>query len=107
MKAYAYKAALYCEPCREKIKAARNAVAWPRVMKEDSDYYPQGPYPAGGGEADCPQHCDACGAFLENPLTDDGREYVRAALERADGDPETLEQWRQFYGAEIDALVTH
>ena len=31
----------------------------------------------GGGESDTPQHCDDCDVFLENPLTDDGNEYVR------------------------------
>ena len=45
----------------------------------DSDDFPKGPYPYGGGEADCPQHCDACGIFLENPLTEEGAAYVREA----------------------------
>src|SRR3954469_15157799 len=42
----------------------------------DSDKFPKGPYENGGGEADTPQHCDQCMAFLENPLTEDGCAYV-------------------------------
>jgi hypothetical protein len=34
----------------------------------DSDKFPKGPLADGGGESDCPQHCDTCGVFLENPL---------------------------------------
>jgi hypothetical protein len=47
----------------------------------DSDDWPKGPYRHGGGEADCPQHCGACGLFLENALTDDGDSYVRELAE--------------------------
>ena len=43
----------------------------------DSDDYPKGPYADGGGEADSPQFCAHCNAFLRNPLTADGLEYVR------------------------------
>ncbi len=81
---------------------------------DDSEQWPQGPYPDGGGEADCPQHCDCCGAFLENPLTDDGDSYVREKAEpfnapdsswdeiatRAEsaGQP-VLAEWIRFYFA--------
>lgn len=79
--AYIYKAALYCPACADLIKRGHsNALVWPRGMKEDSEYWPQGPYPNGGGEADCPQHCDACHMFLENPLTGDGENYVREKI---------------------------
>jgi len=49
----------------------------------DSNEYPKGPYEYGGGEADYPQHCDGCGLFLENSLTEDGVYYVLRVLNRA------------------------
>jgi hypothetical protein len=62
---------------------------------------PDGPHLNGGGEADSPQHCDACGVFLENPLTTDGYRYVNEALiEHArdgDGNAEVLAEWAKFY----------
>jgi hypothetical protein len=45
-----------------------------------SDVWPDGPFADGGGEADCPQHCDHCSVFLENPLTQDGYDYVADAV---------------------------
>lgn len=109
MKAYAFNAALYCEQCGDEIKAALAG-----KESEDSNVYPQGPYPNGGGEADCPQHCDSCGEFLENVLTGDGDKYVRdqaapydapdsswdeiAQRAEQDGKP-VLAQWFRFYFA--------
>ncbi len=46
----------------------------------------EGPYPDGGGEADCPQHCAACGIPLENPLTSDGVTYVLDAIRESTAD---------------------
>jgi len=63
----------------------------------DSDDYPKGPYPDGGGEADSPQHCDGCAVFLENDLTSEGREYVQETINRDEGDPEILQTWSQHY----------
>jgi hypothetical protein len=57
----------------------------------DSDEYPKGPYPNGGGESDSPQHCADCREFLENPLTSDGYDYVRENQN---------DEWDSFY--EID-----
>lgn len=76
MNAYVYQAALLCEDCGGQEIARINGI-WERsslgaMPTEDSDDYPQGPYPNGGGESDSPQHCDSCGTFLENPLTSDG-----------------------------------
>ena len=88
---------LYCEDCGNEI---RNHVSRtnPRPAKEwqnDSDVYPQGPYPNGGGEADLPQHCAAgenclvafhcsdgtkIGVWLENELTEEGVTYVKEAV---------------------------
>lgn len=80
MKAYVYQAALWCETCAEHVKRriAATSAGVGGGQIEDSDHWPQGPFSDGGGEADSPQHCDGCGVFLENPLTDDGAEYVKA-----------------------------
>lgn len=81
MKAYIYCAALYCESCGDIIRANLESAGKAPLKLEnestwDSDTYPKGPYSDGGGEADCPQHCDSCGVFLENALTDDGDAYA-------------------------------
>jgi hypothetical protein len=99
MNVYVYNAALYCATCGEYHV---NRLRFSKVADTgDSDDYPQGPYGDGGGEADCPQHCDNCGCFLENPLTSDGRIYVREALEEhanhGRGDPLVLGEWEEFY----------
>lgn len=85
MNAYAYKAALYCEDCGKAIAAKldRCGFTLDETFRADSERYPQGPLPFGGGEADCPQHCVKCGVFLENSLTTDGRAYVHEAIDRA------------------------
>ncbi len=102
MNAYIYQAALYCKDCGASIREhlAREGRAPSNPSDEatfDSDEYPKGPYPDGGGEADCPNHCDGCGMFLENPLTSDGYEYIAEAVARG-GD--VAELWADFYGIE-------
>jgi hypothetical protein len=101
MDAYIYRAALYCESCMMKLEIERypeDDWRW-----QDSDHSPQGPYADGGGEADTPQHCDHCGVFLENPLTDDGARYVLDAIIRewrAASTPdgiETVYDWANRY----------
>jgi hypothetical protein len=104
MKAYMFHASWLCEDCG---KAVSKEVDRDGVQDTgDSDAYPQGPYGDGGGEADCPQHCDHCHVFLENPLTADGEEYVRDALrdrryldpnDPRYGDPVVLGEWRDHY----------
>ena len=100
MDAYIYQAALICSDCAAQVK---NTIVPPYGYNEydesswDSDDYPKGPYSDGGGEADCPQHCDHCRTFLENPLTDVGEVYVRAAVSVGDGDKEVLAEWKAFY----------
>lgn len=109
MDAYVYQAALICSACVDRLKATLPIPDGADLDNEssfDSDDYPKGPYGHGGGEADCPQHCDCCGSFLENPLTDDGREYVREAFrefgETGHGDWTVLRQWADFYGQPDD-----
>ena len=101
MRAYVYRAALYCEGCGERIIGE---LAASLAYENDSEWFPQGPHPNGGGGADTPQHCDSCGVFLENPLTADGVEYVREAIayyvDRHGYTGSTTGQWAEFYGLE-------
>ena len=103
MDAYVYQADLICEDC------ALAEIEWLKADgisdSGDSETWPQGPYSDGGGKSDSPQHCDICGIFLENPLTREGENYVRAAIaddtDWRDGKPiepgSTLGQWREHY----------
>jgi len=113
MEAYVYQAALLCADCAvitmnefELFNMLSGSSSPFRRSKPwtDSDRYPQGPYPSGGGEADNPQHCDACGVFLENPLTGDGSRYVNEHLiEHArdgSGDRDVLATWAKYYNAQ-------
>ena len=104
---YVYQAGLHCETCGEAIKRDLDAAGMQPDFPEnestfDSDDYPKGPYGDAGGEADTPQHCDSCGGFLGNPLTDDGAAYVASAFaeyaETGRGNADVLEEWREFYG---------
>jgi hypothetical protein len=90
-------------PCKQPYSAAFDALEKviirskiPAVNDQssyDSDEYPKGPYPDGGGEADTPQHCDHCHCFLENPLTSDGYDYVREKQNA---------EWDSFYDIDRD-----
>ena len=116
MEAYAYKAALYCADCADDIKARLTPPVVPDDESSfDSDDYPKGPYDCGGGEADSPQHCDGCGLFLENPLTNEGADRLRLDAEQFETTPDmsweeiaqaaeatgfhTFAQWTRFYFA--------
>jgi hypothetical protein len=64
----------------------------------DSGDWPKGPYADGGGEADHPQHCGSCGAFLRNALTGDGDEYVLSHIaDDPDCENAVTQQWREWY----------
>ena len=83
---FIFQSALYCEECGEDIRnGLTEAGEAPADIDDESSYcsdkFPKGPYRNGGGEADSPQHCDCCRAFLQNPLTGDGYEYVRKAVD--------------------------
>ena len=80
MKIYMFEADWYCKPCGEAIAATLpDPDAWEREHP-DSCSYPVA-YDSSEGESDTPDHCGTpdCQLFLERPLTDDGREYVREA----------------------------
>lgn len=92
--AYAYQAALYCGDCgRSLVERAREAGT---EDDGDSETFPQGPYPDGGGEADSAHFCDSgrgclsavevvghkVGRPLGNPLTSDGVEALVSSVKR-------------------------
>ena len=122
MEAYIYQADIWCESCGEQIRREliRTGKAPSDPQDEssyDSDDFPKGPYPDGGGEADMPQHCGSggtCllaevdngrtyGAFLENPLTEDGRAYVLKALRDhyTKGGSPLASMWAAYYDIEL------
>lgn len=110
-----YRAALYCAECGTKIRAELDAAGKRPADPDDeasydSDDYPKGPFGDGGGEADTPQHCDACHTFLENPLTSEGKAYVcRAvlddALAGADARGVAWNEWRPFYDVDVMTIA--
>jgi hypothetical protein len=104
MDCYVFQAALICEDCCDALKANNAKPDYADESDEstyDSDDWPKGPYGDGGGEADCPQHCDKCGVFLDNPLTGDGESYVRDAfrefVELGRGAIDVLAEWKAAY----------
>ena len=91
---YAYNAALYCEDCGSDIIDHLEGLE----DTGDSGDYPQGF--SGHEEADCPQHCDACGVFLQNDLTSEGYEYVKERVREAVAKgkaTDVLLEWICFY----------
>ena len=105
--AYIYQAALVCDECaRETMKQLQPPANPADEHTFDSDDYPKGPYPNGGGAADGPQHCDKCGVFLENPLTTDGNVYMQDMVDEAirdgRGEEPHIREWMDFYGYHPD-----
>ena len=70
MDVYIFQAALWCEECGEAIRGRLTESGNAPGDAEDegsydSDDFPKGPFPDGGGEADTEQCCDGCGCELE------------------------------------------
>jgi hypothetical protein len=121
MNVYIYAADIYCEECgaaiRDQITGEGHAPAdIDDETSYDSDEFPKGPYKDGGGKADCPQHCGCgaecvnamtldddtkVGAWLENPLTTTGAEYVRDAYRKGG---EVAAAWSVWYAEEFGNL---
>ena len=105
MNVYIYQAALYCEDCGLDIRMRLDTTDKRPDDPEDeytydSDEYPKGPYPDGGGESDSPAHCDSCQLFLENPLTSDGEQYVRETVD--ENSKPLVQEWAQYYSYLFD-----
>ena len=75
MDAFAHQSSLICGSCAQDFY---NRMGVNTAWSDDPDVCPQGPHSDGGGEADAPQHCGRCHEFLENPLTTDGADHLRA-----------------------------
>jgi hypothetical protein len=113
MDVYAYQAALLCEECGDKVIAKLTAEGKAPAEPEnentfDSDQFPKGPYAHDSNESDSIQHCDHCGVFLENPLTNEGYnslyEMVRKALNEGRCS-EALREWIDFYDVDLKSLL--
>lgn len=116
MLVYIYAADIYCQQCGEAIRE-RILQGFAPDDPDRSYDFPRGPYPDGGGEADCPLHCGAgsdchnaielldgskVGAWLENELTTDGIEYVSEAIL---GDGDMAEIWAGFYRGSMNSHI--
>jgi len=101
MDTYIYNAAMHCEPCI----LAQFGQDYIEPEMSDSSETPCGPYNSHFQESDAPDHCDQCGAFLENPLTSHGNEWVKLEMElhdtnrfnEADHRGWPMDVWREFY----------
>lgn len=107
---YIYQADVYCNECgeliRREIDDAGNAPKHPEDEGTyDSDNYPKGPYDEEGEATDSPQHCGACGVFLETPLTKDGINYVVELIQESDDpDDAAVSVWGPHYGRWHDEI---
>lgn len=103
MNVYIYAADMWCEPC---ARALMNDLECPGDPDHpgtfDSGDYPKGPFDAHQEESDTPNYCAGCQTFLENPLTDYGREYVLEAYHDRP-DSEFTQMWVDYY--EIDTRI--
>ena len=97
MRVYIFQADLLCEDCAQAVMNDLRAQGKEPPELDDSDTWPVGPFPNGGGEADCPQHCGACRVFLENPLTHDGEQYVLSCAKDGEVPTEWLDWYRYLF----------
>ena len=91
---WTHNGAIYCDGCVPAKGCSDDRC-------DDSECCPQ-PVFSTGDEADTPQHCAACNAFLQNALTGDGVEWLRESLSSEHGTNEIKDEWRSFYG--LDSL---
>lgn len=110
-----YKAAWLCEGCgeftrKELTEQGKAPVNADDEHTYDSDNFPKGPYDDGGGESDYPEHCDQCGCFLENSLTNDGLEFAKETILRHKqserGVSSIIAIWANFYGLDWSTPIS-
>jgi hypothetical protein len=103
---YMYEGDLYCTNCAKELKhyletngVAASAAGIAPALENDPEKLPQGPFSV--SESDFPDYCGKCGEFLENPLTTDGYQNLRQAVEayenEGSGDPSTMQELIDFY----------
>jgi len=96
MKIFVFDADLYCKPCGQAIASSLpDPTEWEREHPDSNDYPVE--YDSSEDESDTPDHCGNpdCQLFLERPLTEVGREYVRQLAE--EGPSEIVQQWMEYY----------
>lgn len=108
MNFYIYQGDEFCEDCgRDICDALRFARKTPINPSDestyDSDDYPKGPYPTEFNKADTPQYCDSCHGFLENPLTEEGYQFVKDCLLEDPSD--SVLEWADFYNVKSNKLT--
>lgn len=86
---WTHNGAIYCDGCAPAKGCSDDC--------DDSECCPQ-PVFSTSDEADTPQHCEACNGFLENALTGDGMEWLRANLSSKHGNVRFKDEIRCFYG---------
>lgn len=110
-KVYVYQAGLLCEMCgmaccAEIIADGRAPESRYDESTYDSDDYPKGPYTA--DEADRACHCDDCGVFLENPLTEYGLREVTETIKQdvwyGKTDTIAITEWAPFYDIDVERI---
>lgn len=97
MNVYLFQGDLICPKCAKHLKD-ETGNGW-ESTSGDSEVYPQGPIPNGGGEADEPKYCAMCECFLENLLTEEGLNYLMEIIYYQ------IEKVAQSSGAEFSAQV--
>ena len=106
---YIYQADVYCGKCGETI--CKDLMLVGKAPEDTLDHrsYDSEDYPKDANvehdEADCPQHCAACGEFLRNPLTSAGYKHVQEQLNDTKlpsvyvgSMPVALKAWASWYG---------
>jgi len=128
---YVYQAETYCDSCGARIAAELDAGPEPIALRDDSDHYPQGPYPE--EETDGPNHCDSqseclegidltaygpipelhgaeartIGAPTNDGLTEEGVRYLREMLADRPRTPYQValhRYWQELYSDELAAV---
>ena len=93
--AYAYRAAVYCPCCAERIARDIPAAELPESIDSpefgDSEHVPQ---PVFFGESDTAQHCEECGEYLY------GEEEESDSDSESDSEPGILAELRSLFGLE-------
>ena len=127
MQTYVFQAALWCEDCglaiRHRLLAAHQGPRHPDDESSyDSDRFPKGPYPDGGGESDVVEHCAGMGdclnrqlvgtlrdgrpwyvgVWLENELTTEGLKQLAAELRTRPTNP-VIQQHGAWYADQLQA----
>ena len=111
MEVFIYQADFYCSNCTAGIcialqdegKKPQNVID---EFTYDSDDYPKGPYPDGGGGANTANYCAECGVALDNPIIEEPTQWLDDAeyddADYDDDDDDNDDDDSPCYGDEND-----